>query len=44
VATPGRAEPPAPGERLSVSYVLQTLAEVATRPGIVVEESARARP
>ena len=39
-----RAEPPAPGERLSVAYLLQTLAELRTRDSIVVEEAPSARP
>lgn len=39
-----RAEPPAPGERLSVAYVLQTLAELRDAGSIVVEEAPSARP
>ncbi len=41
---PARAEPPAPGERLSVAYVLQTLADVRDPSSIVVEEAPSARP
>jgi benzoylformate decarboxylase len=41
---PARAEPPAPGERLSVAYVLQTLAELRDPTSIVVEEAPSARP
>lgn len=39
-----RAEPPAPGERMSVAFVLQTLAEVRQPTDIVVEEAPSARP
>jgi benzoylformate decarboxylase len=39
-----RIEPPAPGERLSVAYVLQTLARLRDPAGIVVEEAPSARP
>lgn len=39
-----RAEAPAPGQRLSVAYVLQTLAELRPRDSIVVEEAPSARP
>lgn len=38
-----RAEPPAPGERLSVAYVLQTLAALKGPEHIVVEEAPSAR-
>ena len=38
-----RAEPPAPGERLSVAFVLQTLSELRGRDSIVVEEAPSAR-
>lgn len=38
-----RAEPPAAGERLSVAYLLQTLAELRARNSIVVEEAPSAR-
>ena len=41
---PARAEPPAPGERMSVAYVLQTLAEVRSPDSIIVEEAPSARP
>lgn len=41
---PPRAEPPAPGERMSVAYVLQTLAAVRTPESIIVEEAPTARP
>jgi benzoylformate decarboxylase len=40
---PPRAEPPAPGQRLSVAYVLQTLSELRGRDSIVVEEAPSAR-
>ena len=39
-----RAEPPPPGERLSVAYLLQTLADLRPRHSIVVEEAPSARP
>jgi benzoylformate decarboxylase len=39
-----RAEPPATGERLSVAYVLQTLADMRDPSSIVVEEAPSARP
>lgn len=39
-----RAQPPARGERLSVAFVLQTLAEVRNAADIVVEEAPSARP
>jgi benzoylformate decarboxylase len=42
--TPPRAEPPAPSERLSVAYVLQSLAEMRNPDSIVVEEAPSARP
>jgi benzoylformate decarboxylase len=41
---PARAAPPAPGERLSVAYVLQTLADARDPASIVVEEAPSARP
>ena len=41
---PPRAEPPAPGQRLSVDYVLQTLAEARRPDSIIVEEAPSARP
>ncbi len=43
-ATPPRAEPPVNGERMSVAYVLQTLAELRDPASIVVEEAPSARP
>jgi len=39
-----RAEPPAAGERMSVAYVLQTLAEMRDPDHIVVEEAPSSRP
>lgn len=39
-----RAEPPAPGQRMSVAYVLQTLAGLRDATSIVVEEAPSARP
>jgi len=39
-----RAEQPEPGERLSVAYVLQTLAELRDAGSILVEEAPSARP
>lgn len=41
---PARAAPPAAGERLSVAYVLQTLAELRDASSIIVEEAPSARP
>lgn len=41
---PARTEPPAAGERLSVAYVLQTLAEARSPDSIIVEEAPSARP
>jgi len=41
---PARADPPATGERLSLAYVLQTLADVRDPASIVVEEAPSARP
>ncbi|MBX3642799.1 MAG: benzoylformate decarboxylase [Rubrivivax sp.] len=41
---PARAEPPAVGERLSVDYVLQTLAEMRRPDSIIVEEAPSSRP
>ena len=41
---PARAEPPAHGERLSVAYVLQTLAEARDPGSVIVEEAPSARP
>jgi benzoylformate decarboxylase len=38
-----RAEAPRPGERLSVAYLLQTLADLRPRGSIVVEEAPSAR-
>ena len=38
-----RAEPPAAGQRMSVGYVLQTLADVRDATSIVVEEAPTAR-
>ncbi|KPF58510.1 benzoylformate decarboxylase [beta proteobacterium AAP51] len=38
-----RAEAPPPGERLSVAYLLQTLADLRPRDSIVVEEAPSAR-
>ena len=38
-----RVEPPANGERMSVAYVLQTLAELRDASSIVVEEAPSAR-
>ncbi|MFT4065851.1 benzoylformate decarboxylase [Paraburkholderia sp.] len=43
-ALPPRALPPAQGERMSVAFALQTLAEVRDPDGIVVEEAPSARP
>ena len=40
---PARAEPPQDGERLSVAYVLQTLADHRDPASIVVEEAPSAR-
>ena len=40
---PPRAEPPSRGQRLSVAFVLQTLAELRSRDSIVVEEAPSAR-
>ncbi|MGF6541838.1 benzoylformate decarboxylase [Paraburkholderia youngii] len=39
-----RALPPAQGERMSVAFALQTLAEVRDPDGIVVEEAPSSRP
>lgn len=39
-----RAEPPTGGERMSVAYALQTLAEVRDPADIVVEEAPSSRP
>ncbi|RJG08072.1 benzoylformate decarboxylase [Noviherbaspirillum cavernae] len=39
-----RAEPPQAGERMSVAYVLQMLAEVRSPDHIVVEEAPSSRP
>lgn len=39
-----RATPPAAGERLSVAFALQTLAELRAPDSIVVEEAPSARP
>jgi benzoylformate decarboxylase len=39
-----RAEPPRAGQRMSVAYLLQTLAELRDPAAIVVEESPSARP
>lgn len=39
-----RVEPPPPGERLSVAYVLQTLASRRHPASVVVEEAPSARP
>ncbi|RZF28373.1 benzoylformate decarboxylase [Paraburkholderia sp. UYCP14C] len=39
-----RALPPAQGERMSVAFALQTLAEVRDPAGIVVEEAPSSRP
>ncbi len=41
---PERAEPPAPGARMSVAYVLQTLAALREAASIIVEEAPSARP
>jgi benzoylformate decarboxylase len=41
---PARAETPGPGERLSVDYVLQTLAEMRRPDSIIVEEAPSSRP
>ncbi|CAG9230012.1 benzoylformate decarboxylase [Burkholderia vietnamiensis] len=40
---PPRALPPAPGERMSVAFALQTLSEVRRAEDIVVEEAPSAR-
>jgi benzoylformate decarboxylase len=42
--TPPRALPPAPGERMSVAFALQTLSEARHSDAIVVEEAPSARP
>ncbi len=39
-----RAHPPAAGERMSVAYVLQTLAEIRAPESIIVEEAPSSRP
>ncbi|MEK7989190.1 benzoylformate decarboxylase, partial [Burkholderia contaminans] len=39
-----RVEPPAAGERMSVAFALQTLADVRDAHDIVVEEAPSARP
>ncbi|VWD60019.1 benzoylformate decarboxylase [Burkholderia contaminans] len=39
-----RVEPPAAGERMSVAFALQTLADVRAAHDIVVEEAPSARP
>ncbi|RJF92768.1 benzoylformate decarboxylase [Noviherbaspirillum saxi] len=39
-----RADPPSPGERMSVAYVLQTLAETRDPADIIVEEAPSSRP
>jgi benzoylformate decarboxylase len=41
---PQRVEAPPPGERLSVAYVLQALADARDAASIVVEEAPSARP
>lgn len=41
---PARAAEPAPGERMSVAFALQTLSEVRRAEDIVVEEAPSARP
>jgi benzoylformate decarboxylase len=41
---PRRAEPPAPGARMSVAFALQTLAELRAPDSIVVEEAPSSRP
>jgi benzoylformate decarboxylase len=41
---PPRAQPPQPGERLSVAYVLQTLTEMRGRDSVIVEEAPSSRP
>lgn len=41
---PPRMAEPAPGERLPVAWVLQTLADVRARDSIVVEEAPSTRP
>ena len=43
-AAPRAAEPPAPGERMSVAFALQTLAELRAPDSIIVEEAPSARP
>ncbi len=43
-AAPPRAKPPPPGERLSVDYVLQTLADLRRPDSIIVEEAPSSRP
>lgn len=42
--SPVRASEPAPGERMSVAFVLQTLSDVRREQGIVVEEAPSSRP
>ncbi|MBB5411940.1 benzoylformate decarboxylase [Paraburkholderia sp. HC6.4b] len=44
LAVAPRAPPPARGERMSVAFALQTLAEVRDPDGIVVEEAPSSRP
>jgi benzoylformate decarboxylase len=39
-----RAAPPAPGARMSVAFLMQTLAEVRDPASVIVEESPSARP
>jgi benzoylformate decarboxylase len=41
---PPRAQPPRAGERLSVAYVLQVLAETRDPDSVIVEEAPSARP
>jgi benzoylformate decarboxylase len=41
---PARAEPPARGERMSVAYFLQTLADLRDPASVIVEEAPSARP
>jgi benzoylformate decarboxylase len=43
-AKAARAEPPAAGERMSVAFALQTLAELRSPDSIVVEEAPSSRP
>lgn len=43
-ASPPPAQPPAAGERMSVAWAMQTLAQLRDRASIVVEEAPSSRP